>query len=490
MQGTELSTSVVKDNDIGYQSPGNSELDLTGLPSVFVLAAHLTEAELHKAEDTLIDRGAALTYDIREAKLVLGNISKERRAKFELKCGRVKTQDLGKETRSRPLSPNDSIVETSARKRPKFNEGDQSSIKRPTNLDIEDGSSTADLTNDETATAPSTRHPVQNLSPSPTVQSSNSTKDEEIPSPTLDLESFASKIKVVKLSWLHDSIGAGMAQPFGPYTIYEARLISSGVTASSPAETRPQNQSSPSGPSRQIDHDKTKVVQDIVQRAEADANAIKQSNFSRTRRRDRVKEAADQDFQGQSFASSSKLPGRGSRRTISHPPRLVHQTTSEYDEDFSCSTQVMLPDWAKENKIYSCQRATPLNSPNEELIAQLKKIRTARLLIGDEVGVRAYSTSIASIAAYPHIVSSAREILALPGCDQKIAALFHEWHTSGHMQAVSDLEADPVMKVLHVFYEIWGVGASTAREFYYNHHWREIDDIIEHGWQSLTRVQQ
>lgn len=489
MQGTQSSITVLKDNTIGFQSLVNSKLDLTGLPPVFVLAAHLTEAELHKVEDTLIDKGASLTYDIREANLVLGNISKERRAKFELNCGKVKTQESGRQIRARPSSPTDSIVEISARKRPKLKGKDESSIKGSTNLDAEDRSSTTDLSNDETATAPSSGPPIRNLASSLTVFSNNSTKDEEVPSPMPDLESFASKIKVVKLSWLHDSIGAGMTQPFEPYTVYEAHLLSPGEITSSPVENPPPQKASSSSPSRQDGNRKTEIVQEIMQRAKADANMGVQAKFSRNRRRDRVKEAADQDFQGQSFAPSTKTAGQGSRRTISHP-RLVHQTTSEYEEDFSCPTQVMLPDWVKENKIYSCERATPLNSPNEEVIAQLKKIRTARLLIGDEVGVRAYSTSIASIAAYPHLISSSREILALPGCDQKIAALFHEWHTSGHIQAVSDLEADPVLKVLHVFYEIWGVGASTAREFYYNRQWRDLDDVIEHGWKSLTRVQQ
>jgi DNA polymerase IV len=150
-----------------------------------------------------------------------------------------------------------------------------------------------------------------------------------------------------------------------------------------------------------------------------------------------------------------------------------------------------MPDWVKEGKIYSCERVTPAETPNDEFIAQLKKIKLARVLTGDEIGVRAYSTSIASLAAYPYPLASAREILALPGCDQKIAQLFHEWHTSGgHIEAIAEIDADPILKVLHLFYEIWGVGASTAREFYYERHWRDLDDIIEHGWKSLTRVQQ
>ncbi|KAI7043332.1 hypothetical protein KC352_g46432, partial [Hortaea werneckii] len=37
---------------------------------------------------------------------------------------------------------------------------------------------------------------------------------------------------------------------------------------------------------------------------------------------------------------------------------------------------------------------------------------------------------------------------------------------------------------------IWGVGATTARDFYFARGWRDLDDIVEYGWSSLSRVQQ
>ena len=43
--------------------------------------------------------------------------------------------------------------------------------------------------------------------------------------------------------------------------------------------------------------------------------------------------------------------------------------------------------------------------------------------------------------------------------------------------------------MLRLFYDIWGVAATTAREFY-NKGWRDLDDIVEYGWDTLTRVQQ
>ena len=34
------------------------------------------------------------------------------------------------------------------------------------------------------------------------------------------------------------------------------------------------------------------------------------------------------------------------------------------------------------------------------------------------------------------------------------------------------------------------MGARTARQFYHERGWRDLDDIVEFGWSTLTRVQQ
>jgi DNA polymerase IV len=45
------------------------------------------------------------------------------------------------------------------------------------------------------------------------------------------------------------------------------------------------------------------------------------------------------------------------------------------------------------------------------------------------------------------------------------------------------------MKVMLLFYEIWGVGAKTAEDFY-SRGWRDLDDIVAYGWHKINRVQQ
>lgn len=45
------------------------------------------------------------------------------------------------------------------------------------------------------------------------------------------------------------------------------------------------------------------------------------------------------------------------------------------------------------------------------------------------------------------------------------------------------------MSAIRVFYNIYGVSAVTAEEFW-RKGWRDLDDVIEYGWKSISRVQQ
>lgn len=100
--------------------------------------------------------------------------------------------------------------------------------------------------------------------------------------------------------------------------------------------------------------------------------------------------------------SNSTIPGSAAERTPGSSPRkrplLLQKSTSDD------SSLPPVPDFL--HTAYSCQRPTPLEPPNSSFIDLLKKIRKQRILNGDQVGVRAYSTSIASLAAYPYLLQS------------------------------------------------------------------------------------
>lgn len=114
----------------------------------------------------------------------------------------------------------------------------------------------------------------------------------------------------------------------------------------------------------------------------------------------------------------------------------------------------------------------------------------------DPTGMRAYSTAIAAIKAYPHPLLSSIQIQEIPGCDGKIAALFQEWRDSHNepekrtLRAVTVLGESQSYRILKQFENIWGVGAETASKLYYDHGYRNLGDIVTHHWNNLSRVQQ
>lgn len=486
MTGSETSNSTIGKDDNAHHTSFEPKLNLKGLPPTFILAIHLSTEELHRAEDELCACGAPLTYDITEAGIVLGDIVKERRAKLELKWRNVRidecdTQGSGVNSETAVKADQDAPV----KKRRRLNGESKSQAVKVETVSSTDSSTVESGTeNDEDNAA----KPMSQLSIShaETVSTTDISDSEDSTGPLsspFDPDSFAGRVKVVKLNWLYESLSKGEAQPYEPYTVYEAKVLP-------PLDTSISAQSVSSVPIAKFSNSaaqkspfvKEGALQGIIERAQADAKP----HFPRSQRRDRVRDAMKEDFAGRSFLHA----GGSQSQSFTKPTKLLHQTTSEHDEGIS-KTLPPMPDWVLQKSIYSCERATPIYSPNDDFIEQLEKIKFARELTGDQIGVRAYCTSIASIAAYPHVLSSMQEVLALPGCDQKIAQLFHEWETSdGHIQAVADIEADKVLPVLRQFYGIWGVGSKTAREFYYDREWRELDDIVENGWKSLNRDQQ
>ncbi|PLB39498.1 type-X family DNA polymerase [Aspergillus candidus] len=259
-------------------------------------------------------------------------------------------------------------------------------------------------------------------------------------------ESGADGLRVVKLEWLNRCVEERRLVPVDSFVVYQAVKVKR--PGAKPA-------------------DPVNAVKGILQRAKEDASKAGTIVSTPPGRRP------------MDTSPSSQRP----------PPKLYRQTTSENEEAVPLPPA---PSWVKERVMYACLRSAPLHPPNERFISQLLKIRTIRELTLDEIGVRAYSTSIAAIAAYPYSFRRGSEILALPGCEAKIAHLFAEFQQSEHgtLSAADALTTDPALRDLHTFNQIWGVGPKTARDFYYKRGWRDLDDIVEHGWDSLSRVQQ
>lgn len=77
----------------------------------------------------------------------------------------------------------------------------------------------------------------------------------------------------------------------------------------------------------------------------------------------------------------------------------------------------------------------------------------------------------------------------MPGCGEKIATLYIEFEETGQLKEIQDAACNEKMSVIKIFYNISGVSATTAEEFY-KKGWRDLDDVIDYGWNSLSRSQQ
>jgi DNA polymerase IV len=414
-------------------------VDLSGLPPVNIISAHIEDHELHQLEDNLINHHAPLTYDTREAKLFLCNIHTKKRIQFELRKSRIWTEEKARWA-SNSIS--------SGHKRASI-EPEESSKKRRR------------LNSSTTSVSPS----VSELEEYD--KQADSHKEEGGISEFQRLISTSSPnwILVVKIQWLKDTIAQGKVISLLPYIVYEGEKVDKPLSDDDKLPIR--------NDSLQAANDQT---DDILKRALADPPSTARGPNTR-------------------FLSaphgSRRFRDQAHRRHEAHEkPELMQLDTVSSQEQSQPSKEDLPPppDWVIQNLKYSCQRSTPSPSPNEEFLDLLKNIRLARLLTLDEIGVRAYSTAIASIAAVPTRVISPLEITRLPGCDVKFANLWVEYAKTGGIKAAEEVDTDETLKILNTFYQVWGIGATTAKAWF-DRGWRDLDDVIEYGWNDLTRAQ-
>ncbi|KAI1746362.1 Nucleotidyltransferase [Xylaria scruposa] len=393
----------------------------TGLafPTIFLLPTHFQPDELPELEGRI----PTLTYNINEAKIILGKVAKKRRAILELRSRKLFTDEI----QFTPPLGDGHVVDVSSA-------GPQRPAKRgkpspPTQRVSVSGDSTASDTDESSREETRGSRAI----------SVKSTPEKEADQKDRELEADDSLVQVVRLAWFTDSLVRGEVLPVEEYLVYQGRK-------KAPPLVQPVFN-----------------AEDILKRAREDASSqpISQGRFNK-------------------YASATQHP----RSTSAKRPRFVQESTSEHERAMRLPP---VPDYMHSD--YSCQRPTPLDSPNSEFIEQLKKMRTLRTLEMDDVGIRAYSTSIAAVAAYPYPLSSASEVDRLPGCGPRIVELYKQWKNYGYLEDVQEAASNPKMRVLLLFYDIWGVGAKTANDFY-KRGWRDLDDIVEHGWDDITRVQQ
>jgi DNA polymerase IV len=261
-------------------------------PPIFLLPAHLQPEQLLELEEKI----PSLTYDIHEAELILGRVSKPERARFELRRAKLETEPV-------EHHDDDEVVSRTTRSPTKKRKLDESGLTEQRGAVVR-------------------RKPV----------------------------------KVLRLQWLTDSLEHGTLLPVADYLVYEGIPTQEREAAAS-SEVKLQGKR-------------------ILERA-----AISTANSS-------------------SHGSKRYGANRTEKHSRSQRPALLHESTLDHDV-----TLPPIPDFL--HTTYSCQRPTLVNPANGDFVDELKEVRTLRLLQGDQIGVRAYSTSIAALAAYPYPLKNA-----------------------------------------------------------------------------------
>ena len=466
----------------------------------------MSPEELDELEEKLLDNGAKLTYDVKEAKIILGNLTAKRRIELELRSRKLWTKEIpilgdqspGGESilpatpekkRLRTVRPAESTQifinasgSTTEDEMPSQGAVQTTSANIPSSpRDLSMRPTKPMIVQDSTTESEGERPPREPTGTSRKRKFSplaSITRHEDLGLGAL-LSAFADLVLVVKVQWLEDSIEQGAILPIEDYVVYQGQ-----PTQKPAAETIPQLQpasiKSPPQPSASLPA-RPSPGQSILERAKADITANHDqsgsSNFLPAPHGERR-------FRDQGRRYKDHGVGKHSRGE----KQLLPEMTSEFEGTDSDIPPA--PEWVKQGVKYACQRVALAHPVNEDFTNELEKIKLARILTNDEIGVRAYSTSIAALRSYEYKIVSPRQILQLPGCDVRIANLWIEWKNTGHIAAAEEAQNDPALAILRDFYNIWGVGAHTAREFYYDRGWTDRDDVVEYGWQTLSRVQQ
>ncbi|KAF2215176.1 hypothetical protein CERZMDRAFT_65507 [Cercospora zeae-maydis SCOH1-5] len=427
-------------NNQDQSSKGRSSLDLSAFPPIYLGATHFETEDLHEFEEELDQARAVLTYSVDEAEIVLSKAVKKARIKLDLRSKGLYTEEVQGLQTVPSLPSHDSAYasQPTPRKR-RRDELEAVEQGKPDPILIEDSSTESEGENGHAS-----------RSREATTSARARVATSIVHKPESSLERI---VKVVRTDWFNESRSAGQPLPIEKYVTYVGRRAA--------AETALPGS-------------------DVLQRAREDAPKSYPA-------RDRFghRKYHYPNTKTPSANPASWEAGHGTRSEYAH---LLHETTTEH-EGYS-SDLPEPPEWVKAHVQYACQRLTPKDNFNDDFIDLLEEIKLARLLTNDEIGVRAYATSIAALRAYTHQISNPKEVLRLPGCDAKIANLWIEWKNTGKIKAVEDARGDEELKILKQFWNIWGVGVTTAREFYFDKGWREIDDIVEFGWSTLQRVQQ
>jgi DNA polymerase IV len=202
------------------------------LPPTYLLQVRLTFERLQELEEQI---GEALTYDISEAKLVLGKVNQKQRAVFELRSRNLWTEEVA-QAKGNDIgvkSDDDKMVVAPPRKRRRIeNEKGKDVVVLDSDTEPEDDHvPQMKKSISQKAQGKSQSHdknsPIDSVTSIPfqPVSSHSAASSTIIGEEPRILEWRNNTIKIVNIEWFEKSITVGYLLPLGKYLIYEGRPV-------------------------------------------------------------------------------------------------------------------------------------------------------------------------------------------------------------------------------------------------------------------------
>lgn len=251
MTSTPSSPLPINQQNPLQPSSNPKPLNLNPLPPIFVSATHFDPTSLHALEDSLVECGAALTYDLNEAGIVLSKVARKPRVLFDLKARGAWTEEVEGEVLGSRTVGDGKEVKIDGTERDDVIVID----------DDHDDSSTASEGEVEGAqeVGASNRPPAK--------RARTTAKATVIPSDSL--------IIVVKVEWFEESRRAGEPLPLQQFLTYQGRRVAKSVSATpnTSTQTTPKKATHFSKLSSQPIERLASPTTSILERAKEDAQA-------------------------------------------------------------------------------------------------------------------------------------------------------------------------------------------------------------------------
>ncbi|EPY54151.1 DNA polymerase Xfamily [Schizosaccharomyces cryophilus OY26] len=199
-------------------------------------------------------------------------------------------------------------------------------------------------------------------------------------------------------------------------------------------------------------------------------------------------------FQEEKYRFSEESENIDSSKEVDEQPgnELKESSKAEKEASEECESQVYPTNdtfpYVLGMPRYACQRKSPLVCVNQDFVSVLEVLKACREVNGESMRARAYGMAISSIKSLPVKIDDGEFLTKLPGCGPKITHLWREFSTTGKLKEAEEYNNDPAAKVIRLFYNIFGVGAAKALEWYQKG-WRTIEDARRHKDTFTKQIQ-